>query len=179
MRVLISVAAISLLLTINACEVFTTASIHQGPTFSLNGSGHLVSFNVYGPQLGHKIATPNDDKSLVWSINPVTGYHGDLVARMAVIYGNLPKGYVQTTPISGTAPVLSSGLVYYFFAETTGAPGAEGFFYLDKTTPVVITVPGLCESAFVGDVKPVKCGTSEPYIEPKDLEQFVKEHRVD
>ena len=179
MRILISVATISLLLIFNGCEVSTTARIHQGPTFSLDGSGHLVSFNVYGPQVGHKIATPNDVKSLVWSINPVTGYHGDLVVRMEVIYGKVPKGYVQTTPISGTAPMLSSGLVYHYFAETTGAPGAEGFFYMDKTTPIVISVPGLCPSAFVGDVKPLKCGTQEPYSEPQDLELFVKEHRLD
>jgi hypothetical protein len=178
MRVLIPVAAISLLLTINGCEVSTSARIHNGPTYSLDGSGRLVSFNVYGPQLGHKIATPNDAKSLMWSINPVTGFQGALVARMEVKYGNVPQGYVQTVPTGGGAPVLSSGLVYYFFAETTGASGAEGFFYMDKTSPVLINVPDLCESAFVGDVKPVKCGTKEPYTEPKDLEQFVKEHRV-
>jgi hypothetical protein len=179
MRVPIPLVAFSLLLTVIACEVSTTARIHQGPTFSLDGSGHLVSFNVYGPQPGHKIATPNDDKSLVWSINPVTGYHGDLVVRMEVIYGKVPKGYVQTTPISGTAPTLSSGRVYHFFAETTGATGAEGFFYMDKTTPVLISVPGLCPSGFVGDVKPLKCGTHEPYSEPQDLELFVREHRLD
>jgi len=98
---------------------------------------------------------------------------------MEIKYGAVPRGYAQTVPASGTAPVLRSGLVYYFFAETTGASGAEGFFYMDGTTPVPINVPGLCESAFVGDVKPVKCGTNEAYIEPKDLEQFVKEHRVD
>jgi hypothetical protein len=69
-------------------------------------------------------------------------------------------------PVSGTAPVLRSGLVYDFFAETTGASGAEGFFYMDGTTPVLTNVPGLCESAFVGDMKQVKCGTNEPYIEP-------------
>jgi hypothetical protein len=27
-------------------------------------------------------------------------------------------------------------------------------------------------------VKPVKCGTNEPYVEPKDLEKFVQENRV-
>jgi hypothetical protein len=27
-------------------------------------------------------------------------------------------------------------------------------------------------------VKPVKCGTKEPYTEPKDLEKFVQENRV-
>jgi hypothetical protein len=98
---------------------------------------------------------------------------------MEVVYGTVPRGYAQAVPVSGTGPVLRSGLVYYFFAETTGASGAEGFFYIDGTIPLLINVPGLYESAFVGDVKPVKCGTNEPYIEPKDLEQFVKGQRVD
>ena len=49
---------------------------------------------------------------------------------------------------------------------------------MDKTVPIPISVRGLCESAFVGDVKPVNCGTNEPYVEPKDLEQFVRENRV-
>jgi hypothetical protein len=179
MRVIVPVAAIFLLLTISGCEVSTSATIHRGPTFSLDGSGRLVSFRVYGPQIGRKIATPNDEKSLVWSIKPITGDGGALVVRMEVVYGAVPRGYAQAVPVSGTAPVLRSGLVYYFFAETTGASGAEGFFYMDGASPVLINVPGLCESAFVGDVKPVKCGTNEPYIEPKDLEQFVKEQRVD
>ena len=157
MRVLVSAAAISLLLTISGCEVSTSATIHRGPTFSLDGSGRLVSFRVYGPQISRKIATPNDEKSLVWSIKPITGYGGALVARMEVVYGAVSRGYAQAVPVTGTAPVLRSGLVYYFFAETTGAGGAEGFFYMDGTTPVLINVPGLCESAFVGDVKPVKC----------------------
>lgn len=179
MRVLISVATILPLLIVNGCEVSTSARIHDGPTFSLDGSGRLVSFRVYGPQPGRKIATPNDEKSLAWCFKPVAGFQGALVSRMEVKYGNVPKAYVQTVPTSGAAPVLSSGLVYYFFAETTGASGAEGFFYMDRTTPTVISVPGMCESAFVGDVKAVKCGTGEAYIEPQNLEQFVKEHRVE
>jgi hypothetical protein len=97
---------------------------------------------------------------------------------MNLLYGRVPTGYLQTVPGKGAAPTLTPDLVYYFFAETTGASGAEGFFYMDKTIPIPINVPGLCESAFVGDVKPVKCGTNEPYVEPKDLEKFVEENRV-
>jgi hypothetical protein len=93
-------------------------------------------------------------------------------------YGKVPRGYSQTTPSSGTAPTLATGQVYYFFAETTNAPPAEGYFYLDGNVPVEINVPGLCQSGFVGEVKPLKCGTNEPYVEPKDLEQFVRENRV-
>lgn len=164
------------LLMFVGCEVKTTAKLGSGPSFSLDGSGHLASFTVYAPQPGRKIATPNDAKSEVWSFRASS--RGELVARMDLLYGKVPNGYIQTVPSNGTAPALTSGLVYYFFAETTGAPGAEGFFYVDNTVPVRINVPGLCESAFVGDVKPVKCGTNEPYIEPSNLEQFVRENRL-
>lgn len=145
----------------------------------MDGSGRLASFTVYGPQLGRRIATPYDDKSQVWSIQPSNGFPDSiLVSRMNLLYASVPKGYTQTVPRNGSAPALSAGLVYYFIAETTGAPWAQGFFYLDKTGPTRIAVPGLCPSAFVGDVKPVKCGTSELYVEPTDLEKFVQENTV-
>lgn len=159
------------------CEVKTSASLGSGPSFLLDGSGHLTSFTVYAPEPGRKIATPNDAKSEVWSIRPVSG-RGELAVRMNLQYGRAPEGYVQTVPSKGAAPALSPGLVYHFFAETTGAPGAEGYFYMDKTAPILVNVPDLCASAFVGDVKAVKCSTGGPYAEPKDLEKFVQENRV-
>jgi len=159
------------------CEVKTSANLGSGPSFSLDGSGHLASFTVYAPQPGRKIAIPNDTKSEVWSIRRGSS-RGEMVAGMNLLYGRVPNGYVQTVPSKGVAPALPPGLVYHFFAETTGAPGAEGFFYMDKTTPIPVNVPGLCASAFVGDVKSVKCETGEPYVEPKDLEKFVQENRV-
>jgi hypothetical protein len=180
MRVLISVATISLLLILNGCEVSTTARIHQGPSFSLDGSGHLSSFTVYAPQPGRRIATPNDAKSEVWSFRTASGNsRGERVASMNLLYGRVPIGYVQTVPSGGVASALTTGLVYFFIAETTGSTWAHGFFYIDQNKPIPINVPGLCPSAFVGDVKPVKCGTQEPYSEPQDLELFVREHRLD
>ena len=165
------------LFSLLGCEVKTSAHLASGPSFSLDGSGYLASFTIYAPRPGNRIATPNDTKSEVWSIRPVSG-RGEMVARMNIVYGRVPSDYVQRVPDKGAAPALSPGLVYHFFAETTGAPGAEGYFYMDKTFPILINVPDLCASGFVGDVKPVKCGTSEPYVEPKDLEKFVQENRV-
>ena len=176
--------AISLLLVefcvvaLFGCEVSTSANLGSGPSFSLDGSGHLVSFTIYRPQPGRRIAVPNDAKSEVWSFQVSGNSRGDLVSRMTLLYGRVPSGYVQTTPRSGTAAALSPGLVYHFFAETTGATGAEGFFYMNGNVPIPINVPGLCASGFVGDVKALKCGTHEPYVEPKDLEKFVQENRV-
>jgi hypothetical protein len=161
------------------CEVPTSVKIGSGPSFSLDGSGHLSSFTVYAPQQGRRIATPNDAKSEVWSFRTASeNSRGEKVTSMNLLYGRVPSGYVQTVPSGGVASALPPGLVYFFVAETTGATWAHGFFYIDQNKPIPINVPGLCPSAFVGDVKPVKCGSSEPYVEPKDLEKFVQENRV-
>lgn len=165
------------LLALLGCEVKTSVTVGSGPSFDLDGSGHLASFTVYAPQPGRTIAIPNDAKSEVWSVQRESAM-GELVTGMRIIYGSTPTGYKQTVPTKGSAPALAPGVVYHFFAETTGAPGAEGFFYLDSGNPVLVDILDLCSSAFVGDVKPVKCGTGEPYIEPKDLEKFVQQNRV-
>jgi hypothetical protein len=179
-KVIAFLATASWLFVLSGCrEVPTSVRVGSGPSFSLSGSGRLASFRVYGPQSGHKIATPFDQKSLVWRVQPSEGYlKGVHVKQLEIRYGTVPSGYMQTVPTNGSAFALPAGQVYYFFAETTNAPPAEGFFYLDGTTPIEIKVPGLCESGFVGDVKPLKCGTSESYTEPSNLEQFVQENRV-
>jgi hypothetical protein len=104
------------------CEVRTSVRLGPGPSFSLDGSGRLVSFYVYGPRQGHKIATPVDDQSLMWSIAATKDGPGALVTGMQIEYGKVPKGYVQKFPSSGAALPLTSGRVYIFDAETTGAP---------------------------------------------------------
>jgi hypothetical protein len=178
-RVLATVVCILLVLCLVACEVPTSARIHAGPTFSLSGSGRLASFRIYGPSPGRRIATPFDEESLVWRVQPIDGYFkGELVEGIEIEYGKVPRAYMQTVPSTGTASALQKGQVYWFFAETTDAPGASGFFYFNGSTAIEIEVPGLCQSALIGDVKPLKCGTQEPYLEPQDLESFVQQHRL-
>jgi hypothetical protein len=178
-RVLAALAFVPLVLCFLACEVSTSARIHSGPTFSLSGSGRLASFRIYGPSPGRRIATPFDEKSLAWRVRPIVGYlEGELVQGLDIEYGKTPRAYVQIVPATGTPSALQKGQVYWFFAETTDAPGASGFFYFDGSTAIEIEVPGLCQSAFVGDVKPLKCGTQEPYVEQQDLELFVRQHRL-
>jgi hypothetical protein len=173
-------ALLCLSVVLTGCrEVPTSVSIKSGPSFFLRGSGRLASFRLYGPQPEHKIATPFDSKSLIWRVQPKAGYlRGANVDQLTIRYGSVPDGYLQSMPTTGTAPVLAGGRVYYFFAETTDAPPAEGFFYWDGATPVETTVPGLCQSGFTGDVKPLDCKTNQPYVEPSNLEQFVRDHRV-
>ena len=173
------VLTMTLTLLIGCGEIPTSARLESGPRFLLDGSGQLASFRIYGPQPGRRIATPFDAKSLVWNIQPTAGYFkGDRVHHFALNFGTVPAGYVQTLPAGGVVPKLPSKVVYYFFAETTDAPPAGGFFYLNEDVPIEITIPGLCESGVVGDVRPLRCGTSDPYIEPADLEKFVQENRM-
>lgn len=168
-----------LVIFVGCGEVKTLAHLQSGPTFLLDGSGKLASFRVYGPRPGRKIATPFDAKSITWYVQASDGYFkGSRVQRLMIEYGKVPMGYTQTAPDAGTAPKLTSHVVYYFIAETTDAPPAEGFFYMDGNVPTEIVVPGLCQSAFSGDVQPLKCGTTDPYTEPTNLDQFVRENRV-
>jgi hypothetical protein len=179
-RSILAWIALSCVLFVTGCgEVKTFARLERGPTFLLSGSGKLASFRIYGPKPGRVIATPNDAKSLVWSVQASAGYFEGLpVQGLKISSGSVPSGYLQTIPEAGTTARLKSRLVYYFVAETTNAPGAEGFFYLVDDLPTLIVVPELCQSSFVGDVQPLNCETGQPYVEPVNLEQFVRENRV-
>ena len=161
------------------CEIPTSVTLKAGPSFLLDGSGRLVSFSVWGPRPGRKIATPYDSKALMWCVEPRDPRSGAFVSLMGdITYGTAPNGYLQKFPSRGPALPLDIGKVYDFFAETTNASGATGFFYMAPNGPILINVPGLCLSSYVGDVEPVRCGTNQPFVEPTDLEQFVQRNRV-
>ena len=179
-RILLSLAlAVTVALVLAGCEIPASVSLKPGPSFSLDGGGRLVSFTVWGPRPGRKIATPYDSKGLMWRIEASDPPSGSFLSMMnEIAYGRVPNGYVQKFPIRGPALPVDIGQVYAFIGETTGAPGPTGFFYTAPNGPILINVPGLCSSAFEGDVKPVRCGTHEPYVEPTDLEKFVQENRV-
>lgn len=179
-KVVISSALAALCaLVLVGCEVPTSVRLKPGPLFLLGGGGRLVSFTVYGPRPGRKIATPYDSQGLMWRIEPSDPQSGSFVVAMGdIAYGQVPTGYLQKFPTHGQALPLAIGSVYAFIAETTGASGAHGFLYMSPSGPIAIDVPGLCGSSFVGDVEPVRCGTNQPYVEPTDLAKFVEENRV-
>src|ERR1700722_16303879 len=113
------VTAVFLLLVLSGCrEIPTSAKIDSGPSFSLRGSGKLASFRLYGPQPGHRIATPFDSKSLVWRVQPSEGYFkGARVERLEIKYASVPPGYAQTVPDTGTAPALVAGRFTVFLLK--------------------------------------------------------------
>jgi len=159
----------------------TSVRVSSGPSFVFSGSGRLASFTVYAPQTGQRIASPNSDvATVVWQIKASDGYFkGTHVEHMQLAYGKLPDRYNLAVPSqSQGAPPLAPGAVYSFFAETTDAPAIGGFFYMSGTGPIQIDVPDLCLRLINGREVAVRCGTSEPYQEPTDLEKFAQQHEA-
>jgi hypothetical protein len=141
-----------------------------------------VSFTIYAPQNGLKIAFPDHDvATAVWQITATKGYFkGPHVKGLQLTYGKVPDGYQQIVPDKSQAPPLASGIVYAFFAETTDAPISTGYLYVGESGPVQTEVPDLCLMFVQGRKVRVKCkpNTAEPYQEPVDLEKYVREHQI-
>jgi len=183
-RLTVFLAGASLLLVLGGCrETPTSVKVGSGPSFTLKGSGRLATFTIYAPQSGQRIAFPHPAlASSVWQIKASQGYFkGTRVDGVQLTYGKIPNGYQQLVPgQTQVAPALSPGVVYSFFAETTDAPIASGYFYMDKSGPVQTEIPDLC--AMLVDGRKVrsncKLGSTEPYQEPADLEKYVREHQT-
>jgi len=79
----------------------------------------------------------------MWYVQTSEGYFkGSSVQGLSLEYGKTPPRYEQIVPITTSVPKLALHMVYYFHAETTNAPPAEGFFYLEGYEPTEIVVPG-------------------------------------
>ena len=161
----------------------TVVSVNAGPSFAFKGSGPLAIFTVYAPKAGNRIAFPHQDDSLiVWRIAAAKGYfEGTRVGGMGLTYGKVPSGYIQSVPAELRAPpVLPAGSVYSFFAETTDAPIATGYFYVGNTGPIQTAIPDLCLTRKDGHNVRVRCSFvgDRTYREPANLEDSVRRHRI-
>jgi hypothetical protein len=159
----------------------TVVGVSAGPSFFFSGSGRLAVFTVYAPRNGEKIAYPDPDvASVVWQIKTAKGYfEGIQVEGFKLAYGKAPDGYTQVVPSqSQVAPPLPLGVVYAYFAETSGAPVAGGTFYMDRSGPVQVKLPDPCLMMLNNRKVRVKCGTNDPYQEPSDLESLVRQYQV-
>ena len=159
----------------------TTVAVGPGLSFRFAGSGRLASFTVYGPQTGQRIAPPDSDvASVVWQIKTSKGYfNGAQVQGLQFTYGKMPDGYIAIVPSqSQPPPPLAAGAVYSFLAETTDAPIAEGYFFMNGTEPIQTTIPDACLMLANGHEVRVNCTTKQPYQEPTNLEEVVRKNRV-
>lgn len=159
----------------------TSIVVGTEPSFSFSGSGKLASFTIYGPMSGERIALPDSDvATVVWQIKTSRGYfNGTQVEGILLLFGKPPVGYTQVVPSQSNAlPSLPGGVVYSFLAETTDAPIAEGYFYMDGTQAVQIKVPDACLTLVNGRETRVNCTTKQPYQEPTNLGEFVRDNRI-
>jgi hypothetical protein len=180
-------AATMLLIVCSMCFIScskerpTTVAVGPGLSFSFAGSGRLASFTVYGPQSGQRIALPDSDvASVIWQIKTSKGYFsGAQVQDFQLKYGKVPDGYTAVLPNqSQPPPMLAPEVVYSFLAETTDAPIAEGYFFMDGTEPMQTTIPDACLMLANGHEVRVNCTTKQPYQEPSNLREFVRKNLV-
>jgi hypothetical protein len=158
-------------------------SVYDGPSFAMRGSGQLASFTVYAPKGTNRIAiSDKEDSDIIWQIVATKGYfEGVHVNGLDLTYGKVPSGYTQLVPeASESAPPLSAGLVYSFWAETTNAPIAAGFFYMDTKGPIQTYIPDLCTTLENGRNVRVRCTFQgdRAYREPNNLEEVVRKYRI-
>lgn len=174
-------AFLVLLVGCEAPEIPTAVKVGPGPSFALTGSGRLASFTIYAPMVGQKVAFPHGEvSSVVWQISSSTGYFkGTRVNGFDLIYGKVPEGYKQIVPDHPQVPPsLQSGLIYSFFAESTGAGVASGSFYVGKSGTALSVATDLCLTLENGHNVRVSCKTRQPYREPADIEKFALDHQV-
>ncbi len=161
----------------------TVVSVHDGPSFAMSGSGQLAGFTVYAPKGTNRIAiSDKEDSAIIWQIVATKGYfEGVHVSGLGLTYGRVPDGYTQLVPEESlSAPPLSTGLVYSFRAETTNAPIAAGFFYMDAKGPIQTYIPDLCTTRKNGRNVRVRCTFQgdRTYREPANLEEVVRKYRI-
>ncbi|MGB8061301.1 MAG: hypothetical protein WCF26_05355 [Candidatus Sulfotelmatobacter sp.] len=177
----------ALLLLMGAClyvigEHPTIVTVSPGPSFTMRGSGELASFTVYAPRRGNRIAFPHKgDSDIAWQIVATNGYFkGARVSGLTIRYGEIPPGYSQLVPSQNQAAIPPAGkMIYSFFAETTNAPGATAYFYMDGAQPTLSFVPDLCITLKDGRYVRVKCGFGgdRTYSEPANLDEVVRKYR--
>jgi hypothetical protein len=185
------IATLACFLSATGCnrpEVPTSVKISNGLLFSLSGSGRLASFTISAPLNGQKIAVPCDVAllpcsgvaSIVWQVVPSRGYYkGTRVEGLQIAYGKAPPDYDQTTPSrSLTAPPLTTGAIYGFFAETTEGAGHGGHIYVDRTGGIQAVQVDLCMTLKNNQWSRINCKTQEPYQEPENIDRYAQEHRI-
>ncbi len=125
-----TLVTVCLLFTIG-CESPITVRISRGPSFEFGGSTDLLTFTVFGPQAGKRIANFFDPAGVIWEIQAP---EGDLTKKsprdITLVYGHVPTGFVQIEPPPRRAPqMLSPGHIYAFWARAKDSRMRTGFFY--------------------------------------------------
>lgn len=146
------------LLTFLACEVDMSIEIDgkNPPSFSLSGSGGLISFGVTEvppDNQTQRIQRKSDANLPLWSILPAMTDNS--IKRLPVItYGKVPPGFTQQFPADGSAPApLVEGRIYEAGGGAHGANGGLIWFKVQGDKTVQIPIPGSSQEAATGSPK--------------------------
>jgi len=148
LRILTTLGFILLGLSVMGCERSTSVRLEGGtaPVFVLSGSGAVAIFTVFDSDYMIKAKKPGDEDFALWKIEPSKGYlRGTWIRDLgSITYGVVPPGYVQVKPAVGTPLPLVEGQKYFYFVETTAAPGAGGYLEIKNSRSVPTTGSGPC-----------------------------------
>jgi len=114
-----------------SCEIDTKLRIEGSNPLKviMSGNGTLSRLVIRGHKTLRKVEGP--DSSAVWRIEMTDYDKGQIVSRLSpIIYGQLPKGYIQVYPEQGEAPELEENVTYWIEVETWNANGASGYFLI-------------------------------------------------
>jgi len=112
-RLRIVVGTLSLVLAIAGCKSLSVSINDTNPpvfTFSAGQFAecctHLALFIVSEVEAG------KDDGTVIWEIRPRSGTDNSANGLPRITYGQVPPGFDQVIPATGTPPALQSGKVY-------------------------------------------------------------------
>jgi len=116
------------------------------PVFVLSGSGKVAIFSVFSPDYVAKAEKPHDENFALWKIQPSGGYFaGTSISELgSITYGVVPSGYIQVIPHVGLPSVMREGEKYFYYVETTNAPGDEGYVEIRNSRAIPTFVADPC-----------------------------------
>lgn len=135
------------ILTLSACEADMSIKIdgENPPSFSLSGSGRLISFAVMEVPPENQTQTiqrSSDVNILLWEIEP-TNADNKIWWLPAITYGKVPPGFTQKFPADGSSPAaLVEGKIYEVGGPAYGANGGLIWFKVQGNKTVEIPIPG-------------------------------------
>jgi hypothetical protein len=127
-----------------ACEDRTTVSItapQNPPTFKLSGSGGVFLFIFIGPHSTLEEIGSNQEVHNIWRVSPVEGTNITASYLPTLTYGQVPPGFRQDVPASGSPPPLEEGKFYSVRTPTHGANFQALCFKMEGGNAVELPCP--------------------------------------
>src|SRR5262245_4284006 len=130
-----------------ACEVDMSIKVDEKnpPSFSLSGSGNMISFMVMEvPPENQKqtVQRSSDVNRLLWEVRPAGGEN--VIRKLPEItYGKIPAGFDQYFPKDGNSPEpLREGKIYEVSGTAYNANGGLIWITVQGGKTVRVPVPG-------------------------------------